>query len=77
MKLTHSHLFSAEDDSGWICTSATIRLQGYFNLTISFKTFAAPSIVGYAAVGRQVKKATQDRPYLLYLKFSEKNERSI
>ena len=66
MKLTHSHLYSAEDESEWICTSTTIYtswyLQGYFNFTIAFKTFQLQATVGYAAVGRQVKKETQDRP---------------
>jgi len=66
MKLTHSHLYSAEDESEWICTSATIYtswyLQGYFNFTTAFKTFQLQAAASYAAVGRQVKKETQDRP---------------
>lgn len=35
-------------------------LQGYFNFTVAFETFQLHAAVGYAAVGRQVKKETQD-----------------
>jgi hypothetical protein len=37
-------------------------LQGYFNFTVAFKSFQIQAAVGYAAVGHQVKKDTQDRP---------------
>jgi len=79
MKLTHSHLYNAEDESESICTSATIYAHGIFKDTLLVllysKLFSAKQLWAMPLLDVKRRRKLMIDLNLLYLKFSGKNER--
>jgi len=82
MKLTHSHLYSAEDESERICTSATMAFahaicRDTLILLLRSKLFGSEQLWVMPLLDVKWKRKFRIDLNLLYLKFSEKNKRSV